>query len=263
MTAGKRTILEAEGCSLYEVRCSGCHVGWSPPEELGGFGLVLVRSGRFNRRVQGSESVVDPTLEYLEGPGQEQEIAHPTGGDVCTAVSSPQELFASVWGGEADLPTEPVHVEPRIELAHRLVVRDAHVDSAARVEGVLWLLTAVCSRLDRRRVDSGRPATARTRQRLVDEARDVLMTDPSVGVIELARRLSISPHHLSCVFSARTGYTMSRYRIHLRVQPRLSASRAATRSPASPPTWGSQTRLISRDRSNRNWARRPRACVDC
>lgn len=221
MTAGKRMILEAEGCRLYEVRCSGRHVGWSPPEELAEFGLVLVRSGRFNRRIQGREFVVDPTVAYVEGRGQEQEIAHPAGGDVCTAVSFPQEVFASVWGGESHLPTQPVHVEPRIELAHRLVVRDAQVNSGARVEGVLWLLTAVCSRLDRRRVDSGRLATERTRQRLVDEARDVLVAEPGVGVIELARRLSVSPHHLSRVFSDRTGFTISRYRIHLRIRAAL------------------------------------------
>jgi AraC-like DNA-binding protein len=214
-------IGEAEGCCLYEVQCSGRHVGWSSPEELTEFGLVLVRSGRFSRRVQGRESVVDPTVAYLEGRGQEQEIAHPAGGDVCTAVSFPQEVFASVWGGEADLPSRPVHVEPRIDLAHRLVVRNAQGESAGPVEGVLWLLTAVCSRLDRRRVESGRPATERTRQRLVDEARDVLVAEPGVGLIELARRLSVSPHHLSRLFSDRTGFTISRYRIHLRVRAAL------------------------------------------
>jgi hypothetical protein len=77
------------------------YVSWSSPEELTEFGLVLVRSGGFKRSVQGRESVVDPTVAYLEGRGQEQEIAHPASGDVCTAVSFPQEVFAYVWGGEA------------------------------------------------------------------------------------------------------------------------------------------------------------------
>ena len=221
MGQGKTTILDTEGCSVYQVRCDGRHRGWSATEELRGYGLVLVRGGRFKRRVRGRDLLVDNSSGYLETPGQEQQVAHPTGGDVCTAISFPRTLFASVCGGDLECPPEPVYIEPRVELAHRLLIRTSRLHSGAVVESLVWLLAEVCGRIDRRRLDSGKPTTRAARARVVDEARDVLAVDPDVGLLQLARTVGVSPHHLSRVFSARMGQSISRYRIRLRVRAAL------------------------------------------
>jgi hypothetical protein len=42
---------------------------------------VLVRRGRFRRRVAGSAVDLDPTVAYLGAPGEVESFAHPAGGD--------------------------------------------------------------------------------------------------------------------------------------------------------------------------------------
>jgi AraC-like DNA-binding protein len=79
------------------------------------------------------------------------------------------------------------------------------------------------------RVASGRPATVLARKRVVGEAREALVETPRAGVIELARRVAVSPHHLSRVFRTETGETISRYRNRLRV--RLALERLASGEP--------------------------------
>jgi hypothetical protein len=101
----------------------------------------------------------------------------------------------------------------------------------------LWLLTAVCARLDRRRLHSRRPTTEWCRERLVDETPDVLVAEPGVGVFDLARRLSVSPHHLDRVSWMAADFPSLAIGSIFLSGPRWSASRAGTRSPASPTTW--------------------------
>ena len=50
-----------------------------------------------------------------------------------------------------------------------------------------------------------------------------------MGVVALAQRIAVSPHHLSRVFKAETGETISRYRNRLRV--RLALERLAEGEP--------------------------------
>jgi AraC-like DNA-binding protein len=78
-------------------------------------------------------------------------------------------------------------------------------------------------------VSSGRPSTVLTRRRVVDETREALSEDPKADLVELARRVAVSPHHLSRVFKAETGETISRYRNRLRI--RLALERLAEGEP--------------------------------
>src|SRR5437870_3129404 len=78
------------------------------------------------------------------------------------------------------------------------------------------LVAALLARDDRARVDSGRPASARARRVMTAQAREALAADPRRSLGDLARELAVSPHHLSRVFRAGTGETISRHRIRLR-----------------------------------------------
>jgi AraC-like DNA-binding protein len=94
---------------------------------------------------------------------------------------------------------------------------------------VVDLASDVLERSAPRRVASGRPSTVLARRRVVGEALEALVENPRAGVIELARRVVVSPHHLSRVFRAETGETISRYRNRLRV--RLALERLAAGEP--------------------------------
>ena len=48
-----------------------------------------------------------------------------------------------------------------------------------------------------------------------------LAGDPDRSLLELARDLSVSPHHLSRVFRAETGHTIARHRMRLRARAAL------------------------------------------
>jgi AraC-like DNA-binding protein len=70
-------------------------------------------------------------------------------------------------------------------------------------------------------VASGRPTTARARRAVADGAREILAEDPERSLGQLARGLAVSPHHLSRVFRAVTGNTVSRHRMRLRARAAL------------------------------------------
>jgi AraC-like DNA-binding protein len=58
-------------------------------------------------------------------------------------------------------------------------------------------------------------------RRLADGTKQILSCDPGASLHQLARRQSVSSHHLSRVFHACTGKTVSAYRNQLRVREAL------------------------------------------
>jgi AraC-like DNA-binding protein len=211
----KRSLAETPDFLLETVVCRCCARGWSQPEESTRYGIVFVRDGCFRRRVNGQESFVDPTVVYFERPDDQQEIAHPVAGDSCTVLYLSEELLASIWGGEPGLPDEAVATEAATDLRHRLML----VEGAAELEdAVVAVAAAVLAEAAPRRIAAGRPTTAAARRRVVRGTRELLVENPAASVIELAHEVSVSPHHLSRIFRAETGETISRHRNRLRVR---------------------------------------------
>jgi len=221
----KTVLADTAEFAIESVECQCGRREWSPPEPATRYGIVFVRQGCFHRRLNGRESFVDPTVVYFERPDDEQQIAHPGGGDSCTALYLSETLLASVWGGEPGLPDEPLPTEPATDLQHRLLLVLTASSDGAVADAVVAAATAVLARAAPKRVAAGRPATALARRRFVAEARELLVENPAATVIELARHAAVSPHHLSRVFKAETGETVSRYRNRLRV--RLALERIA------------------------------------
>jgi AraC-like DNA-binding protein len=223
----KRGLLDEPGLRIEDVRCSEHVSGWSPPELSGGHAVVFVRRGCFRRRVDGAEALLDPAVVYFETPGQEQQVAHPrAGGDACTAFALSVEVAAELWGGDPELPTTPLFSDAALDLQHRkLIATSASTDVFEISESAMALLANVLERASPARVASGRPWTVAARVRGVEAAREVIASDPGVGLLALARIVAISPHHLSRIFSERTGESISRYRNRIRV--RLALDRLA------------------------------------
>jgi AraC-like DNA-binding protein len=208
----RRRLLDTADIVLEDVRC-GCRAGpWSAPEEAGGYGVVFVRRGCFKRRVNGRDSLVDPAVAYFERPDDEQQVAHPRdGGDACTAIALSRAFVDSVRADGLDLPLRSAFTSPQADLRHRLLLHADDPDELAEDASllVLDLLTDV----------AGRPrAPVAERKRVVESAREAIAADPTLGVVDLARDVAVSPHHLSRVFRALTGETISRYRNRLRVR---------------------------------------------
>jgi len=216
----KTALAESPDFVLEMVECGCGTTGWSAPESVGRYGIVLVRRGCFRRRLNGSESFVDPALVYFERPEDEQQIAHPVaGGDSCTALYLSEALLTTIWGGDLGLPDGPVASDGATDLNQRLLLTAVlRGDTGDVAEVVVDLASRVLERSAPKRVSSGRPATLQARRRLVGEAREALSENPRAGVVELAHRLAVSPHHLSRVFRSETGETISRYRNRLRVR---------------------------------------------
>jgi AraC-like DNA-binding protein len=219
-----RPLLHRDGVALADVACSHGAGRGEDDERRTEHGIVFVRRGCFVRSVDGNACVLDPTLAYGANPGQVERIDHPhPGGDDCTYLGLAPGLAASLWGGDPQLPARALPTTPAIDLEHRLLLAAAGrgADRHELVERSLALAALTLERDDAARVASGRPATQRGRRLLVDDAREALVADPDRSLPELARTLSTSPHHLSRIFRALTGHTISRHRMRLRVRAAL------------------------------------------
>jgi AraC-like DNA-binding protein len=203
-------LLDTPALRVRDVHCAHGRGGWASVELSRRSGIVFARRGAFRRRSRHGEEVIEPGVAYFQRAGEEEEYAHPhDGGDRCTALWATDALFASLLGGD---PALPVVTPPRVDLAHRLLVTE---------EQGVSLLAAVLALVAPARVAAGRPATARARRRLADDAREALAVDPSLGLVELASTVAASPHHLSRVFRSEVGVPVTTYRRRLRVRDAL------------------------------------------
>jgi AraC-like DNA-binding protein len=219
-----RTFLSSDGVQVSDVACRHRRGRGHADEQISGHAIVFVRRGCFIRSVDGVELLLDPTVAYCMNPGEEQRYDHPHDhGDDCTSVFLDADVLASLWGGDPSLPSRPLPTSAQIDLEHRLLLSAGRegVDPHEQLERAIVLTVRALEQADPRRVAAGRPATTRTRQAVADGAREILAASPERSLPELARELAVSPHHLSRVFRAVTGQTISRHRMRLRTRAAL------------------------------------------
>lgn len=217
------TLATTDQFELRDVRCRSTTTGWSRTDVAASHVVVLVRDGSFRRRVAGRETLADPTVAYFVRPGDEEAFGHVRQGrDTCTAVELTEDFLAGMWGGEPGLPGDAVPTPAALDLEHRrLLAAAGSVDASEVTERVSRLVSSLLHQVHPARVHAGRPATVGARARLVAEARQALTADPSLGLAELARLGAVSPHHLSRIFRAHTGETVTRHRNRLRCRVAL------------------------------------------
>ena len=185
---------------------------------------MLPRSGSFRIRSPGVTATADSLTGYWQVPGRQQQFAHPGGGDVCTSVTLSAALWYEATGGRDEPGAPLVHVDGRIAVQHRLLLRhSARVDVA--FEGAERLVGLLRACLGGQAVDADRtaPATAASRA-MVDGARQaILASHPAAdSLISLALHLGTSPSHLSRCFRRDVGVGPTRYRNRVRIDRALS-----------------------------------------
>jgi AraC-like DNA-binding protein len=192
---------------------------WMTPVVTTGWAVTLVRRGGYRRRTDGFEHIVDAGTGFLRGPDEEVSTAAFATREVLTSV----ELHAPLLHGLPDLEPRrgPLPIEPQVALAHRLLVRRAVTEGdALGVENAVVDLVYSClDGVDPLRRIGRRPSTRLAHRRLVTDVLEVLNTSLSepLGLLDVARLVGASPHHLSRVFRQVTGVTLSEHRTRLRI----------------------------------------------
>jgi AraC-like DNA-binding protein len=214
-----RCLGHLDGMRLLEARCGVDGKRFGRPSHESVHRLVLPRSGAYLLQVNGQETFVDNGAAILTRPGDELRVAHPLGcGDTFTAVELDAEL-AQRWPRSAyRLP-----LDDATDLHHRVLLAACRRDFDALA--VAERLHAILGRLAPPASGRGpeRPSTAVAHRRLVTDAREVLADGRyACGLAELAAQVSCSPHHLSRIFRAVTGETLTDYRNRMRVRAVLS-----------------------------------------
>jgi len=218
-----RELLRVGDMSVTDVRCEGGVDRWSPEELVHGFGMVLLRSGSFRRRVDGVEQLADPMVGYVQWPGSVQRVAHPCGGDVCTVIGVPGWMLGSMTDPENLRRNTTLVVSPAVDLAHRLLLRRirAKVGAFELVEDVAVLAGRLLEGQGGASPGPSRRSIGPRGRRLADQVRQSLWENPDLSLADLAGIVGVSAYHLSRTFRAVTGLTLSSYRIKLRARRAL------------------------------------------
>jgi AraC-like DNA-binding protein len=217
----RRTVVDRDGITIEEVSCREAPASSESPEVSRAHTFVFVRRGCFVRRVDGVDSLLDPTVAYCANPGDEEHFDHPHAeGDECTMIRVDPSIVVSLWGGDAPLPSSPLPTAPPIDLAHRSLIAAGRrgADPCELVEGAINMVARALEETDADRIAAGRPATIRAREAIVSGAREALAVTPNLSLLQLARELAVSPHHLSRIFRRATGHTIARHRMRLRAR---------------------------------------------
>jgi len=187
--------------------------------------LVLVRAGRFRRRGLDGWADLDQTVGYLGTPGEEEQFAHPHGGDVCTSVQFSSPAWAQLVGEPHRVRSSTFYVDARSELAHRRILAAGPADVDYRLaEELLRLLAAALDGQAYRRIVT-RDGPGPFDGRLVERARAAIHDGhPAArGLFPLAELIGASPYRLSRAFPRQLGVSLTKYRNRFRVSRALDA----------------------------------------
>jgi AraC-like DNA-binding protein len=211
-----QTVAARPEFSISAWACRPHCAGWSPVERPIAARLVLVRAGRFQRRGPGGTVDLDRTTGYVGEPDEEEQFAHPRGGDMCTSVQFNTASWRRLTGEPGPMPMSTVYVDARTELAHRRLLAAGRADVDYRLaEELVRLLAAALRNTATPLHDAGGPFD----RRLVERARTAIhdRRPAADGLFGLAELVGASPYRLSRAFPRVLGVSVTKYRNRVRV----------------------------------------------
>ena len=219
------TVLLHDGAVAFgETRCETRDPGWSGEEPVSTLALVLLRLGSFERRADAKRHLADPLTAYVQRPGSIQRIAHRSDGDVSTVIAPQRAALGELT--ERALELDALPVTPVADLGHRMLIARARAgaESFELVERAITLAgTLIGAAVEERDATHRQRAAAEHRASvLIDDVRDSITADVGLRLDELAQRLGVPAYELSRTFRSRTGETVSRYRLRLRLHRALA-----------------------------------------
>ncbi|MGW4382739.1 helix-turn-helix domain-containing protein [Kitasatospora sp. NPDC004531] len=212
----RRTWLARQvGLGIAELACFEDHRSFRAVGEAGEGVLVvsLIRSGGLVVRIGGREYFVDATAGFVVGGGEGVAVAHlARAPELSTVLQFHQDVQGECPGGGG---SRVLPVDAGLDLAHRGLVAACRggADSLEVAERANRLVAGLgaARELPRRASTAHRRLAHRACAALVDGP-------PTLGLAELSRLVGCSPFHLSRVFRAVTGRTLTCYRNELRVR---------------------------------------------
>jgi AraC-like DNA-binding protein len=218
---GVLTVLgEAPGARVVDHDCRKPAGAQGSYEYSLDYGLVLVRRGGYWREVSGRGAYLGPTDAYFERPFVEQRIEHHReSGDRCTSLWLSESSVCAL-AGDTSVPDEPITTTPVIDLQHRelIVTLRRGIDRFEFDERLARLVGALTECVVPGRLTARRSTTRASHSRLVHDARDAIVADPTgADLAELAQALGHTRFHVSRVFSRATGMTLSQFRNRVRI----------------------------------------------
>ena len=228
----RRTALTGVGA----FRCPPSHPRFGDSGPIRNHCFVFPRTTSRIEHDRGGRFIADPTVVSLYNAGQayRRAVVSPEG-DYCdyfvvaSSVLRDALAHAGITRGDRDeaalFGRAYVRSDARLYARQRVLFRQARTGSADDLEiesGVCGLLARVVAAHGDGR-DRSMSVSVQARRK-VEEVRQFLAveyTQPA-SLEALARRVEMSPYHLSRVFRSITGYSMHQYRLQLRLRAALS-----------------------------------------
>jgi len=213
------TLADRPEFSVRAWTCRSHCSDWSQVERPVDARLVLVRAGRFRRLGPDGATDLDRTIGYLAGPGEEEQFAHPHGGDVCTSVQMSTASWLQLVGEPGEVRPSTVYIDARTELAHRRLLAAEQCDVDYQMAEELLRLLVLALRGATHRRTPAHDAPGPFERRLVERARAAIHDGhPAArGLFPLAELVGASPYRLSRAFPHALGVSLTQYRNRFRV----------------------------------------------
>jgi AraC family transcriptional regulator len=163
---------------------------------------------------------------------------HDGRGDHCALIALRPSLLSDLLG-DAALPFAHGPSDPRAYLSHVLALHEVRKPKPDRLRVDELVYDALARSIERGasfnrvRRAARRARTQADRHELAEAAKELLTDRPTenLSLAEIARALHTSEFHLARVFQAHTGFSLHRYRTHLRL--RLALDRLGRGQPLS------------------------------
>jgi AraC family transcriptional regulator len=207
--------------ALHEVRCSETSRAAGEEEEEPTFSIAVPMAGVFVHHGEGRSAVGAPGIALFMNPGDVHRTAHPE-------ARGDRTIELAISDGAADpftrtptnrFPRPAVRVPQAVDLEIRLLAR-----AAARGDLTALELDERAHRLIAELLGLPKMGSLAARQLATVEAALEYLAwhfTEDADLPTVAGTVGSSPHHLSRLFHARTGITLSGFRTELRVRAAL------------------------------------------